>query len=223
MLFSRVLLLIPSIILLLKASDMAEQNPFLNNLTNQSRASGSAQAPPLGSLSQQTSSLGSLAQAARHKQLKTARWILIIVGVLTVLANLAFFALIVPQVDEEIKKQVNELHRQGLQEDPEIVTEVRGKMIRIAQLFQGGAAALGVVFIVLGCLVHKYPVPATVTGMVLYIGGNAVFGYLDPMNLARGWIIKIIIVFVLAKSIQAAIAYQRERASSTVNPPLAPV
>ena len=62
----------------------------------------------------------------------------------------------------------------------------------------------------LGVYVKKFPVPATITGLVLYLGANAVFGLMDPTTLARGLIIKIFIIIGLFKAVQAAIAYQRE-------------
>jgi hypothetical protein len=200
---------------------MSEENPLLGSLSEQTQSFGnqSEQAPMLGSLSAQMSSLGSLSQAARHKQLNTARGILIVVGILTVLINVASFAIINSQVDDIIKNQVNELHKKGMQEDPASVTAYRSQVIRISQLFAGGAVALGVVFIILGCLVKKYPIPSTVIGMVLYIGSNALFGYLDPETLVKGLIIKIIIVVVLAKSIQAAIAYQRDQTTRAIDAP----
>ncbi len=64
-------------------------------------------------------------------------------------------------------------------------------------------------------LVKTYPVPATVLGLVLYVGCAAVFGYLDPTTLAMGWLVKIIIVVALAKAIQSAVAYQREATAPT--------
>ena len=39
----------------------------------------------------------------------------------------------------------------------------------------------------------------------------AVFALLDPMSLVSGPIFKVLIIVVLAKSIQAALAYQREK------------
>ena len=101
------------------------------------------------------------------------------------------------------------MHRQGLREDPAVVAEFRNRVLRVSQLVMGGAMALGVVFIVLGFLVKSYPVPSTVLGLVLYVGAAAVFGYLDPATLGQGIIIKIIIIVALAKSVQAAITYQR--------------
>jgi hypothetical protein len=204
---------------------MAEENPILRNILQQTPTSESdpQESPSLGSLSQQVSTLGSLAQSAQQKQLNTARWILIGVGILTVLVNLAFFALIESQVDDLIKQQVNSLHQQGLQEDPVLLAKYRTRVIQIAQLLQGGAAAIGVVFIILGLMVKKYPVPSTIIGLVLYIGGNALFGYMDPETLAKGWLIKIIVVVVLIKSIKAAIAYKRAQTAAETTTLLVPV
>ncbi len=49
-------------------------------------------------------SLGSLAQSARGKQLKTAKGILFGIGILTVGANIVFGLMANSQVDEEVKK-----------------------------------------------------------------------------------------------------------------------
>ena len=68
----------------------------------------------------------------------------------------------------------------------------------------------------------KYPVPITVTSLILYIGAAIVFGVIDPSTLARGIIVKIIIVVCLAKSIQAAVAYQREQENTAMQPPQQP-
>jgi hypothetical protein len=164
----------------------------------------------LGSLAASPSSLGSLSQAARGKQLKTARWIMIVVGILTVVINGVVFATIPAQVDAEIKKQVDDLHRRGQIEQQASVDEFRRRVTTITQLIVGAAIAVGVVFIVLGTLVKKYPVPATVLGLVLYVGCAAIFGYLDPTTLVSGLLVKIIIVVALVKAIQSAVAYQRD-------------
>jgi hypothetical protein len=204
---------------------MAKDNLLSKSFAGQSQTveTQSEQAPLLGSLSDQASSLGSLSQAARHKQLNTARGILIGVGIMTFLVNLAFFATIESQVNDLIKNQVDQLHKRGLQEDPASLAAYRSKVIKITQLFQGGAVALGVVFVILGCLVKRHPVSSTIMGMVLYLGSNALFGYFDPETLAKGLLIKIIVVFVLAKSIHAAIAYQREQTTRTIETPPVPI
>ena len=56
-----------------------------------------------------------------------------------------------------------------------------------------------------------FTVAVTVSALVIYVGSAIVFGILEPESLARGLIIKIIIIVALAKAIQTAAAYQRER------------
>ena len=150
--------------------------------------------------------LGSLAQSARAKSLKSARGLLIAIGVLTAAANAFFFAMARNRVQNEVVK----LQGQGKIVDPQAVETA----IRTTQLFAAASIALGVLFVVFGLIVQKFPVPITVTGLVLYIGAAVVFGLLDPTQLARGIIVKIIIVAALAKAIQAALAYERESAAT---------
>jgi hypothetical protein len=165
--------------------------------------------PPLENSLSASSGLGSLAQSARKKQLKTARWIMIGVGLLTVVVNGFQYSLINRQIEEEIQKQSTALRARGMQPDQKSVDEFRQRVSLIARYIIGSAIVLGVVFVILGILVYTYPVPATVLGLVLYIGAAAVFGVLAPETLVQGLIIKIIIIVALAKSIQAAVAYQR--------------
>ena len=61
-----------------------------------------------------------------------------------------------------------------------------------------------------------YPVPITVTAFVLYVGSAVVMALLDPEQIGRGLIMKVIIVFALVKAIQAAVAYQRESSAMPV-------
>jgi hypothetical protein len=53
-----------------------------------------------------------------------------------------------------------------------------------------------------------------VTGLVLYIAGNLIFGLIEPTSLIRGILIKILIVIAMVKAVSAAIAYQREVSSA---------
>jgi hypothetical protein len=151
--------------------------------------------------------LNSLAQSARQKQLKNARWTLIIVGALTVVLNVAAFFLINTQVNDAVR--IQGLNRANLPAEMQA-------QIAIAYVSTGAFAVLGIVFIVLGIMVYSYPVPCTITGLVLYILGfvaslaaAAISG--APMETqVTGIIIKIIIVVALFKAVQAAIAYQRD-------------
>lgn len=155
------------------------------------------------------SGLGSLAQAARAKQLKVARGILLVVGIITIVVNGLMFANTSNEVEQEIQKQVQAVHAQGMQEAPAEVEEFRSRVTRICQIIYGSLIVLGVIYVILGILVPTFPVPATVLGLVLYIGAAAILGFLNPITLVSGWLFKIIIVVALAKSIQSAVAYQR--------------
>lgn len=79
----------------------------------------------------------------------------------------------------------------------------------------GGFAAVGLAFIVFGFLVSSYPVPITITSLILYIGCNALAIYLDSESFFKGppfaLFIKVGIIVGLVKAIQAAIASENER------------
>ena len=146
--------------------------------------------------------LGSLGQAARLKQLNSARAILVIVGVLTLAANAFMFSNAEREIDDAIGKE--------MQPGMVIDQEKRAEIINVVRMIYGGACALGAIFIVLGILVKKFPVPATILGLILYLGGNAVFALLNPGSLAAGALVKILVIIGLVKAMQAAFAYQKE-------------
>jgi hypothetical protein len=158
-----------------------------------------------------TSDLGSLAQSARQKQIKSARNILFVIGVLTVGANAVMMGLARGQVEKAIQAEIAKVGP-GAIVDQAKLQQLQEAAVRIAYLVCAVAMLLGVVFIVFGFIVKKYPVPITITSLVLYIGAAVIFGILDPTTLLQGIIIKIVIVVALVKAIQAAIAYQRELA-----------
>jgi hypothetical protein len=167
-----------------------------------------------------TAGLGDLAQVARTKQLKTARGVLYFVGILTVLVNLGFCVFADKLVDSQIEQELKGIRAQGMEVDDTALAEFRENAISSTRLANGIGVVLGVVFIACGALVYRYPVPATILSLVLYIGSAAAYGVFDPTTLARGWFIKIIVVVALFKAIQAALAYENERKQAEVAPPL---
>jgi hypothetical protein len=169
------------------------------------------------------SNLGSLSQAAREKQLKVARGILLVIGVLSIIANLFFFTLAESNVNEAINQEVAKLHQQGMTENPAEVAKIRDNAVALTRLINGVGVLLGAIFVACGITVRKYPVPITILSLVLYIGAAAVFGYINPASLLSGLIMKIIIIVALAKSVQSAIAYEREKSLASAAPPIAPL
>jgi hypothetical protein len=177
-----------------------ENNPYLAPLNS---ASG-----------EKPKQLGSLSQSARQGQLRSARIILILVGVLTAGFHLFFMSLAEKQVNEAIDGEVRQLQGQGMVFDQQELQKIRDNALRLTRMIHGAFIALGVIFVVLGMVVYAIPVPATVLGLVLYIGANAIVGAIDPSSLLSGALIKILIVIGLFKSVQAAVAYQREKANA---------
>jgi hypothetical protein len=154
--------------------------------------------------------LGSLAQAARGKQLRQARIILLLVGILTVAVQGYYYAAAETEVQSAIDKELASIRARGMVVDPVRVDQFKARTVRSVRLIAGGTVVLGLVFVACGILVKKYPVPTTVTSLVLYVGAVAVFAMMDPDNLKQGVFIKILIVLGLFKAVQAAIAYQKE-------------
>lgn len=155
-------------------------------------------------------SLGSLTQSVHRKQLRSARQIFVIVGLLTVGVNVFGFLSSESIIDTELNKQVQDLQRQGMQVDPGKFQEIRLSTIRSAQVMSAGMIAVGVLYLIFAGTVQMYPVAITISGLVIYVAAAAAFGILDPTTLARGIILKVIIVISLVKAVQSAIAYERE-------------
>jgi hypothetical protein len=161
------------------------------------------------SLASQASSMNSLSQAARKKQLHIARNILIFLGVVKLAVNAYFYATIDVKVNQVIQQQTQQALKQGKIMNAAEIAEATHKAAFVERIIWGGAGSLGVVFIFLGLFVKKYPVPMTVLSLLLYLISTAIFGILDPMSLMEVLFFKIFAVAALIKSIHAAIAYQR--------------
>lgn len=152
----------------------------------------------------------SLAQSARKKHLSTARWTLIVIGLLSLGLNLYFVINAETLVDAQIKKELNSIAG-GYAVNPAELAPLKAQAVQLTRIVNGIGAALGFVFIVLGAIVHMFPVVATVLGLGLYVAAIIGFALIDPSSVLSGIIIKAIIVISLIKSVQAAIAFQREQ------------
>jgi hypothetical protein len=142
--------------------------------------------------------LGSLAQSARGKQLRNAKGILLFVG-----GWLLFNAILVWFMNS------NELEK--LQGRRDIDQAALQREWNFLYVLVAGFVVLGITYLVFGFIVKKHPVPITITGMVLFIGFLLITAAIHPANLLAGILVKVIVIVGLAKSIQSAIAYQRER------------
>jgi hypothetical protein len=143
--------------------------------------------------------LGSLAQKARGKELNQARGILLVIGMLTLLCNAA----------DLVTFQRN-IAQAGGRIPPGIVALVYG--------FDGAFILMGLLFVIFGIIIHRFPVPVTIISLVLYILGTVVtLGILAVSNqgmqagMTVGLVVRVLIIIALVKAVQAALAYERER------------
>lgn len=177
----------------------------------------------LGSLQNQAgSSLGSLKQQARGKNLRAAR---IALGLASFLmfaqAALEYFT-IDSQLDAAFEKEIKKMGP-GFVVDRTKLKQIKEAAAKVANLFCLGVAVLGVVFLVLTVLVYRFPLFCTVGGLILYIGFTLIMAYLIVRGhegadifaeLWKGALWKVVITIGLLKGIQAALAYQREQAAT---------
>jgi hypothetical protein len=171
--------------------------------------------PNLGSSG--SGQLGSLAQSARLKNLNQAKGTLIAIGILTIVVNgIQLFGLrdaMKTEVNKMVEAERAKARAQGMELviDQAKLQEAEESGTRVAYLIAYSVIGLGVLFVIFGFIVKKFPVPITIISLVLYLGATAIFAYLAPETIAAGIIIKVIIIIGLAKAIQAAIAYENDR------------
>jgi len=178
----------------------------------------------LGSLHDQaTSSLGSLKQHARGKNLRAARIALVLACIIMSLQATVNYTTGDRQIEEFVTKVRQEVKKKGIfaTVNEKKVQELKDMLRRVINIFSFGMFGFAAIFLMMALLVYRFPLFCTVGGLVLYIGYHLIIGYLisrendsfDVMTVMLAWWpIKIIIILGLIKGIQTAVAYQRERA-----------
>ncbi len=146
----------------------------------------------------------------RSKKLNQVRGILLGIGILTILVNagLTYFAR--DDVEREIDKEVQKAGGPA-NVDMAKVKQIEDENVLLVTLVNSLFIGMGVVFVVFGVIVHRFPVPVTILALVLFILGGLGTALINPVALGQGLIMKIIIIFLLAKSIQTALAYESGR------------
>ncbi len=76
----------------------------------------------------------------------------------------------------------------------------------LVMAFIYGVAA---VFFALFFWARRQPLPAAIVGLALFVTLHLVDAIVDPTSLARGWLMKIIIVVVLVRAIQAGLQHRK--------------
>jgi hypothetical protein len=164
--------------------------------------------------------LPSLAQQVRSKQLNVARGILYFLGVVMTAVGIALVAtaesIAHQHVEDELKHEIG--GRQNMPaERLKDLHDYEERTTRAMKLVGMLATGIGVVYLLFGIFIKLFPVPITIMALVIYIAGNAVtlVTAAKPAEaLLSAWLVKVIIIVVLAKSIHSAISYERERRRS---------
>lgn len=82
----------------------------------------------------------------------------------------------------------------------------------------GSVYGIAVVFFALYLWARKSPLPAAIVGLVVFVSLHSFEAVVDPTSLGRGIIVKIIIIVVLVKAIQAGIQYRKLSQESAGGP-----
>ena len=123
-----------------------------------------------------------LASDELHKQQKKASTALIIVAILQTLGAILIYF---------------------------VVENTRGQAPEINHIVTGVVAAVAIGFWGLWWWSRSNPLPAAITGLVVFVTLHLVEAVMDPTSIIRGILIKIIVIVLLVSAIQAGIKYRR--------------
>lgn len=89
--------------------------------------------------------------------------------------------------------------------------EAQGLDLRFLQIVGMATCVIGAIYIGLGVWARRAPLPATITGLVIFISLQALSGILDPASLLTGWIIKFLILAALINGVKAGLKHRQLR------------
>ncbi|HWB05093.1 MAG TPA: hypothetical protein VG796_18830 [Verrucomicrobiales bacterium] len=149
-----------------------------------------------------SASLSPQNQAVWTKELKSARTILIVVGVLQILFGLFYLTQVKSQVEEASRKEI--ANSPGYVFDQQKFDEEFEKEKPMMYALASVPLVVGVFFLIMSALVFKFPVGVTLASLIVFVLVHAADAIYDPTAIARGIILKIIFLVVLWKAYQSA-------------------
>jgi hypothetical protein len=90
-----------------------------------------------------------------------------------------------------------------------LVENARDEIPDLNHVVTGVVAAVALGFWGLWLWSRSNPLPAAITGLVIFLTLHLVEAVMDPTSLLRGILIKIIVIVLLVSAIQAGIKYRR--------------
>jgi hypothetical protein len=79
-------------------------------------------------------------------------------------------------------------------------------------LIQGSLLTMGIVMVLCGLFIYRYPVPLTILALVLQVLVTAVVAFLNPALEQAPWVGLIALLIGLGRAVHVAITYERANA-----------
>src|SRR6187401_2511237 len=137
------------------------------------------------------------------KELKSARTVLIVVGVIQLLVGAFELSRARQEFDRGIEQAVKE-------RGPEFVVD-RAAADRLfdenkvlVYALVSIPVVLGVFFLVMAAIVFRFPVGVTLSSLIVYIVAHVATAVVDPTQIASGIILKVIFIVILVKAYKSA-------------------
>jgi hypothetical protein len=162
------------------------------------------------------SSSPSLLQADREKKLNTARWIMIVSGILWLGINGILLTQKERFVEQRVQSRIEEIRSQGKMEKRNSEEEIQwcSGLRRVYLKVFGGSAAVGVALIFFGVLVNRLPVPCTLAGLLLCLAATAAYRYCIRDMQIESWIWRIFTIIALIIAVVLAMTAPQEKKSA---------
>ena len=154
--------------------------------------------------------LGNLAEAQHKKHLRGAKIAIFFVGVLTLLLN-GFAFYLINQNETKLEADIASVKRNPMMVlDQGKIAEARGQISR-ARILTTGFLLAGLAILVTGFLVNTHPYKAPMIALVIYIMCLVASICIDPTSIAKGIIIKLIIIYALYRGMRSGAAVEKLR------------
>jgi uncharacterized Zn finger protein (UPF0148 family) len=147
---------------------------------------------------------------AHQQRMRSGRTTILVVAILTLIAAVAVYFIGTSALDKAMQEVDSVRHDEDI--DPAAIAEADAenqKAERLVMLIAGLNILLGVIYLGLWVWAKARPLPATISALILFATVWVASAALDPAELIRGIIVKIVILVFLIKAVDSARKFQR--------------
>jgi len=142
-------------------------------------------------------------QAIYTKELKSARMILIVVGVIQLLFGIFYATQARSTFDEAVQEEVKAMGP-GYQVDQAKLEAAWEERKGIMYAASAVPLILAVFFFVMAAFVYRKPVGITLTSLIVFVTAHVADAVVEPSQIYKGILLKIIFIAILWKAYQSA-------------------